>query len=70
MIYIHQRYSRIEPRNKPQPPPPKFSLNESKWAGHAACLGEVKKVYKTLTGKCEATRPLWRFICRQQGNIK
>jgi hypothetical protein len=30
----------------------------------------VKKGYKTLIAKCEATRLLGRFRCRQEGNIK
>jgi hypothetical protein len=30
------------------------------WAGHVACLGEKRKVYKILVGKPEGKRPLRR----------
>jgi hypothetical protein len=29
-----------------------------KWAGHVACMGEVRKMYKVLVGKPEGKRPL------------
>jgi hypothetical protein len=29
-----------------------------RWAGHAACMGEERKVYKVLVGKPERKRPL------------
>jgi hypothetical protein len=30
------------------------------WAGHVACMGEERKVYKVLVGKSEGKRPLGR----------
>jgi hypothetical protein len=30
------------------------------WAGHVACMGEERKVYKVLVGKPEGKRPLGR----------
>jgi hypothetical protein len=29
-----------------------------RWAGHVACMGEERKVYKVLVGKLEGKRPL------------
>jgi hypothetical protein len=29
-----------------------------RWAGHVACVGEERKVYKVLVGKLEGNRPL------------
>jgi hypothetical protein len=29
-----------------------------KWAGHVACMGEMRNVYKILVGKPERKRPL------------
>jgi hypothetical protein len=29
-----------------------------RWAGHVACMGEERKVYKVLVGKPEGKRPL------------
>jgi hypothetical protein len=29
-----------------------------RWAGHVACMGEEKKVYRVLVGKPEGKRPL------------
>jgi hypothetical protein len=31
-----------------------------RWAGHAACMGEERKVYMVLVGKPEGKRPLGR----------
>jgi hypothetical protein len=31
-----------------------------RWAGHVACMGEERKVYKVLVGKPEGKRPLGR----------
>jgi hypothetical protein len=31
-----------------------------RWAGHVACMGEERKVYKVLVGKPEGKRPLVR----------
>jgi hypothetical protein len=33
-------------------------------------LGDVKIAYRTLIGKCDATRLLGRYRCRQEGNSK
>jgi hypothetical protein len=34
------------------------------WAGHVACMGEERKLYKVLVGKPEGKRPLERPRCR------
>jgi hypothetical protein len=31
-----------------------------RWAGHVACVGEKRKVYRVLVGKPEGKRPLGR----------
>jgi hypothetical protein len=31
-----------------------------RWAGHVACMGEERKVYRVLVGKTERKRPLVR----------
>jgi hypothetical protein len=31
-----------------------------RWAGHVACMGEKKKVYKVLVGEPKWKRPLGR----------
>jgi hypothetical protein len=31
-----------------------------RWAGHVARIGEGRKVYRVLVGKCEGRRPLGR----------
>jgi hypothetical protein len=31
-----------------------------RWAGHVACMGEDRKVYKILVGRFEGKRPLER----------
>jgi hypothetical protein len=31
-----------------------------RWAGHVACMGEERKVYRVLMGKPEGKRPLER----------
>jgi hypothetical protein len=31
-----------------------------KWAGHVACIGEVRKVYMVLVEKPDGKRPLGR----------
>jgi hypothetical protein len=31
-----------------------------RWAGHVACMGEERKLYKVLVGKPEGKRPLGR----------
>jgi hypothetical protein len=40
-----------------------------RWAGHAARMGEDRKVYTVLVGKPEGKRPLGRPRCRwENGN--
>jgi hypothetical protein len=40
------------------------------WAGHVACMGERRGVYRVLVGKPEGKRPLGRTRSRWQDNIK
>jgi hypothetical protein len=40
------------------------------WAGHVACMGESKGVYRVLVGKPEGKRPLGRPRHRREVNIK
>jgi hypothetical protein len=40
------------------------------WAGHVACMGERKGVYRDLVGKPEGKRPLGRPRRRWEDNIK
>ena len=40
-----------------------------KWAGHVACMGEERGVYRVLVGKLEGKRPLERRRCRWVDNI-
>jgi len=39
-------------------------------AGHVACMGERKGVYRVMMGKPEGKRPLGRPWCRWEDNIK
>jgi len=41
-----------------------------RWAGHVACMGERRGVYRVLVGKLEDKRPLERPRCRWEDNIK
>jgi hypothetical protein len=41
-----------------------------RWAGHVACMGEVRGAYNILVGKPEGSRPLGRPRCRWEDNIK
>jgi hypothetical protein len=41
-----------------------------RWAGHVACRGEERKVYKVLVGKPEGKRPLGRPRCRWEDGIR
>jgi hypothetical protein len=41
-----------------------------KWAGHVACMGEERKVYKDLVGKPEGNRPLGRPRRRWEDGIR
>jgi hypothetical protein len=40
-----------------------------RWAGHVACVGEGRDVYRVLVGKPEGKRPLGRPRCRWEENI-
>jgi hypothetical protein len=41
-----------------------------RWAGHVACMGEDRKVYKVLVGKPEGKSPLGRPWCRWEYGIR
>ena len=41
-----------------------------RWAGHVACMGEGRGVYRVLVGKPEGKRPLGRPRCRWEDNIR
>ena len=41
-----------------------------RWAGHIACMGERRGLYRVLVGKKEGKRPLGRPRRRWEGNIK
>jgi hypothetical protein len=51
---------------------PQISLGKSRrmrWAGHVACMGEERKMYKVLVGKPEGKRPLGRPRHRWEDGI-
>jgi len=41
-----------------------------RWAGHMACIGEGRSVYRVLVGRPEGKRPLGRRRYRWEDNIK
>jgi hypothetical protein len=41
-----------------------------RWAGHVACMGEGRGVYRVLVGRPEGKRPLGRPRRRWEDNIK
>jgi hypothetical protein len=41
-----------------------------RWAGHMACMGEGRGVYRVLVGRPKGKRPLGRPRCRWEDNIK
>ena len=41
-----------------------------RWAGHVACMGEERGVYRVLVGKLEGRRPLGRPRRRWVDNIR
>ena len=41
-----------------------------RWAGHVACMGEVRGAYRVLVGKPEVKRPLRRPRRRWFDNIR
>jgi len=47
-----------------------IKLRRMRWAGHAACMGERREVYRVLVGKPEGKRPLGRPRLRWEDNIK
>jgi hypothetical protein len=40
------------------------------WAGHVACMGEGRGMYRVLVGMPKGKRPLGRPRCRWEDNIK
>jgi len=47
-----------------------IKLRRMRWAGHVACMGEERGVYRVLVGKPEERRPLGRPRCRWMHNIR
>jgi hypothetical protein len=41
-----------------------------RWAGHVACIGQERKVYRILVGKPEGKRPLERPSRRWEDGIR
>jgi hypothetical protein len=41
-----------------------------RWAGHVACMGEGRGVYRVLVGRPKGKSPLERPRCRCEDNIK
>jgi hypothetical protein len=41
-----------------------------RWAGHIACMGEGRKVYKVLVEKLEGKTPFGSLRCRRDDGIK
>jgi hypothetical protein len=41
-----------------------------RWAGHVACMGEVRGAYNILVGRPEEKRPIGSPRCRWEDNIK
>jgi hypothetical protein len=41
-----------------------------RWAGHVACMGQERKLYKVLVGKPEGKRPLGRPRRRWEDGIR
>jgi hypothetical protein len=41
-----------------------------RWAGHVACMGDKRCVYRVLVGKTEGKRPLGRPSRRWEDNIR
>jgi hypothetical protein len=41
-----------------------------RWAGHVACMGEGRGLYRVLVWKPEGKRPMGRPRCRWEDNIK
>jgi len=47
-----------------------MKLRRMRWAGHVACMGEERGVYRVLVGKPEGKRPLGRPRRRWVGSIR
>jgi hypothetical protein len=47
-----------------------IKARKMRWAGHVACMGEVRSAYNILVGKPEGRRPLGRPRHRWEDNIK
>jgi hypothetical protein len=47
-----------------------IKLRRKRWAGHVACMGERRGVYRVWVGKPERKRPLGRHRYRWEDNIK
>jgi len=41
-----------------------------RWAGHVACMEEMRNAYNILVGKPEVKRPLGRSKRRREDNIR
>jgi hypothetical protein len=46
------------------------SFMQMRWAGHVACMGEERNVFKVLVGKSEGKRPLGRPRHRWEVGIR
>jgi hypothetical protein len=44
--------------------------SQMRWAGHVACMGEERKLYKVLVGKPEGKRPLEKPRRRWEAGIR
>jgi hypothetical protein len=47
-----------------------IKARRTRWAGHVACMGEVRGACNILVGRPEGKRPLGRPRCRWEDNIK
>jgi hypothetical protein len=47
-----------------------FKSRRMRWAGHVACMGKGRNVYRVLVGKPEGKRPLERPRRRWNDGIK
>jgi hypothetical protein len=45
-------------------------MKSMRWAGHVACMGEIRHVYKILVRKPDRKRPLGRPRHRWEDNIR
>jgi len=46
-----------------------IKLRRIRWAGHVACMGETRDIYRVLVEKLEGKRPLRRPRHRWEDNI-